>query len=269
MTQYLRAFAETNAADDGPIRFIASNEGDPGDGFDLKAEDWDFGRFLRNPVILWGHDFMGSRLPIGKALSVGIENRAMITSVQFDLDDPFAREVDRKFRAGYLSGVSVSWDTIAGRNHLLEISAVPVPMDPGALMERQIRGMADMGQQLSKLTQLIDTETQQTSTHDAEALWAGTALQMVRLFLPDTDDAESVRLAAYKKLCRLYERQGKTAPEFLGTAELQALEPDVWRGLFLCGEADAVPELFVERAVVAGESDWLAAFHAEFTGAPK
>ena len=243
MTQYLRAFAETNGEADGPIRFVASNEGDPGDGFDLKAEDWDLSRFLRNPVILWGHDFMGNRLPIGKAVSVGIENRAMIASVQFDMDDPFAREVDRKFRAGYLSGVSVSWDSIGGRNHLLEISAVPVPMDPGALMERQIRGMADMGQQLSKLTQLIDTETQQP-THDAEALWVGAAYQMVRLFRPDTNDAESVRLAAYKKLCRLYERQGKTAPEFLGLAEVQALEPDVWRGLFLSGEADAVPELF-------------------------
>lgn len=251
MTQYLRAFAETNAADDGPIRFIASNEGDPGDGFDLKAEDWDFGRFLRNPVILWGHDFMGSRLPIGKAVSVGIEDRKMVAAVQFDPLDSFAQEVERKYRTGYLSAVSVSWDTLSGRNHLLEISGVPVPMDPGALMERT-RALAV--QQAQRI--LNDLEDPQQPTHDAEALWAGTALQMVRLFLPDTDDAESVRLAAYKKLCRLYERQGKTAPEFLGTAELQALEPDVWRGLFLCGEADAVPELFVVTTPAPEPDDW-------------
>lgn len=260
--QYLRAFAEPSTTDDGPIRFVASTEGDPGDGFDLRAEDWDFSRFLRNPVILWGHDFLGSRLPIGKAVGVSIENRTMLASVQFDPDDPFAQDVERKYRNGYLSAVSVSWDTVAGRNHLLEISGVPVPMDPDALMERT-RALAV--QQAQRI--LNDLDDPKQPTHDAEALWVGTALQMVRLFRRDANDAESVRLATYKRLCRLYERSGKTAPEFMGAGELSALEPDTWRGLFLAGEAETVPELFEVRAAVADESDWLTAFHAEFTGA--
>ena len=252
MTQYLRAFAETDGSDAGPIRFVASNEGDPGDGFDLKAEDWDFARFLRNPVILWGHDFFGSRLPIGKALSVGIEGRSMVASVQFDPDDDFAQQVEKKYRAGYLSAVSVSWDAVAGRNHLLEISGVPVPMDPNALMERQKRGLVDIGQQL---TQILDNETQ-LSTHDAEALWVGTAYQMVRLFRRDADDAESVRLPIYKRLSRSYERLGKVAPEFLGRDELAVLEPDTWRGLFLEGEAEAIPELFVTTPAIEPDDWW-------------
>lgn len=253
---YLRAFAEPSASEDGPIRFIASNEGDPGDGFDLRAEDWEFGRFLRNPVILWGHDFLGQRLPIGKAVGVGIEDRKLMASVEFDRGDEFAAQVERKFRQGFLSAVSVSWDTVEGRNHLLEISAVPVPMDPNALMERQARGLADFGRTLAKIDDYLDENPSQPSTHDAEALWAGTALQMVRLFQRDANDAESVRLARYRRLCRSYERIGKTAPEFLGTVELAALDDETWRGLFLAGEQDAVPELFIRKMPEPPADDW-------------
>ena len=155
--------------------------------------------------------------------------------------DDFAQQVARKYRNGYLNAVSVSWDAIDGKNHLLEISAVPIPMDPDALMERQKRGLADIGR---TLTHLIDDEPT-LARADAEALWVGTAYQMVRLFRRDASDAESARLQTYRRLCRTYERQGKTAPEFLGVSELSALDPDTWRGLFLEGEADAVPELFV------------------------
>ncbi len=91
---------------------------------------------------------------------------------------------------------------------------------------------------------------------DAEALWTGTAYQMVRLYLPDANDAESARLQTYRRLCRTYERQGKTAPEFLGTAELRALDAETWRGLWLSGEAEAVPELFTRTAVKPAEDDW-------------
>lgn len=113
------------------------------------------------------------------------------------------------------------------------------------------RGYAEIGKTLASL---IDDETQQ-STQDAEALWVGTAYQMVRLFRRDASDAESVRLPNYRRLCRSYERLGKTAPEFLGAAELAALDPDTWRGLFLEGEADAVPELFIVTTP-AEPDDW-------------
>lgn len=252
--EFIRAYYERADDDDdsAPLPFIASTEGVKADGFDLRADSWDLSRFQRNPLVLWGHDFLGERLPIGKA-DARVDGKVLRADITFDPDDEFAQQVQRKFRNGFLNAVSVSWDAIDGKNHLLEISAVPVPMDPDALMERQRRGLADIGKTLTKL---IDDDPQQP-THDAEALWAGTALQMVRLFRPDTDDAESVRLTQYKRLCRLYERQGKTAPEFLGLAEVQALEPDVWRGLFLCGEHEAVPELFQPVIVPAmDDNDW-------------
>lgn len=252
MTEYLRAFAERDTDNpDGPIRFVASTEGVKGDGYDLRSDAWDLSRFQRNPVVLWSHDLWGTRPPIGRA-TVTLQDRKLLADVTFDMADEFAASIARKYREGFLSAVSVSWDAQDNRNHLLEISGVPVPMDPDALMERTRRGLADLGKTLS----ILDESQEQADTHDAEALWAGTAYQMVRLYRTDANDAESVRLQHYNRLSRLYQRQGKTAPEFLGLVELQALEPDVWRGLFLSGEADAVPELFAIAPAQPVEDWW-------------
>ena len=248
--EFIRAYyerADDEDDDSKPLPFIASTEGVKGDGFDLRADSWDLSRFKRNNLVLWGHDFFGDRLPIGKA-DAKVDGKLLRADITFDPDDEFAQQVARKYRNGFLNAVSVSWDAIDGKNHLLEISAVPIPMDPDALMERQKRGLADIGKTLTKI---LEEDDKQTSTHDAEALWTGTAYQMVRLFRPDANDAESVRLATYKRLCRLYDRQGKTAPEFLGRDELAALDPDVWRGLFLCGEQEAVPDLFTRPTQAA------------------
>ncbi|MCG3176913.1 MAG: hypothetical protein MOGMAGMI_01877 [Candidatus Omnitrophica bacterium] len=252
MTQYLRAYYErADDSDAKTLPFIASTEGVKGDGFDLRADSWELSRFRKNPLVLWSHDFFGERPPIGKA-DARVDGKVLRADITFDPDDEFAQMIERKYRGGFLNAVSVSWDPIDGKNHLLEISAVPIPMDPDALIERAKRGYAEIGKTLASL---IDDETTQ-QTADAEALWTGTAYQMVRLYLPDANDAESARLQTYRRLCRTYERQGKTAPEFLGTAELRALDAETWRGLWLSGEAEAVPELFTRTAVKPAEDDW-------------
>ena len=257
--QHLRAYAErTDTAGEAgsPIRFVASTEGVKGDGMNLLASDWSLDRFRSNPLVLWSHDFFGNRPPIGRA-SASVEGKALMADVTFDQEDEFARTIESKYRRGFLNAVSVSWDVVNERNELLEISAVPIPMDPQALMERQKRGLADLS---NAITKIIDDDTQQPTT-DAEALWVGTAYQMVRLFRADASEAESVRLQTYRRLNRCYERQGKTAPEFMGAAELAALDAETWRGLFLAGEADVVPELFV-RSVEPPADDTAAALSA-------
>lgn len=254
MTNYLRAFAEPNQSDTGPIRFVASTEGVKRDGHDLRADDWDLSRYRSNPVILWSHGLLSDIPPIGRA-EVSIEDRRLMADVTFDQNDPFARMVEAKYRSGFMSGVSVNWDTdrTTKKNELIEISAVPIPLDADALIQRTQRGYAEIGK---ALTSLIDDDQKQTVTQDEEALWIGTAYQMVRLFRRDANDAESVRLQTYKRLARGYERIGKTAPEFLGAAELAALSDDTWRGLFLEGEDAAVPELFVPTPEAPAEDWW-------------
>lgn len=240
MVEHLRALVERS--DDqtaGPIRFIASTEGIKRDGVELTVDSWDLDNYRKNPVVLWVHDYWGTHPPIGRADTlIDVDGKRLLADVTFDQEDVFARQIESKYRRGFLNTVSVGWDPHKdGRNELLDISAVPVPGDPDALMERQIRGLQHVGQ---RLIDLLDDEPDDPKGDEAEAVWAGTALRMVRLFVSAADDGFNER--AYRRLCRQYQRLGKTAPEV--PANIDAMSGATIRGLFLAGEADLVPELF-------------------------
>lgn len=133
--------ARDHASDDGVIRFVAATTGRKGDGISLNMRGANLDRFKKSPVIMWGHDY--TKPPIGRA-DVFVQGGALMADVTFDVADPFAAEVARKYRDGFLNAVSVGFDfTKIERDgtvnewQLLEISAVPIPMDPDALMERQ------------------------------------------------------------------------------------------------------------------------------------
>ncbi len=172
--QFLRAYceraADTAKAEPGtPIRFIASTENVARDGMVIESSGWDLENFQRNPVFLWAHDMMGARPPIGRVDKVFTKSKQLVADVTFDQGDDFARSVESKYRNGFLSAVSVSWDTrefappkAAGaapritKAELLEISAVPVPSDPGALAQRQARALRDLADELEELSEADD-----------------------------------------------------------------------------------------------------------------
>ena len=129
----------------GRITFVASTPGVKRDGMDLDPAAWYLDNYQRNPVVLWSHGYLSDRLPIGRA-EVWVEERGLVAAVTFDQEDGFAREVESKYRRGFLNAVSVGWTLRNDREQeeqyeLLDISAVPVPGDPDALMERQRVGL--------------------------------------------------------------------------------------------------------------------------------
>lgn len=158
---YLRAYSteleRVQAEEPGSaIRFVASTEGIKRDGKDLRAEDWDLANFKKNPVFLWVHDYMGSRPPIGKVADVELQGQQMSVDVVFDQQDDFARQVESKYRRGFLNAVSVGWDEMRvaqgekTKLDLLDVSGVPVPGDPDALIERQYRALQHVFEEENK-----------------------------------------------------------------------------------------------------------------------
>lgn len=149
----LRADPAATGEPGSPISFVAATPGKKRDGYDTAALPWRTDRYAQNPVVTWVHDFGGNRLPIGRGVATVEKTPAgevIRAELLFDIADPFAAEIDRKYRAGFLNAVSVSWDDVdedgvpvrnsgkkAVAHDLLEIAAVPVPGDPGALQERQ------------------------------------------------------------------------------------------------------------------------------------
>ena len=136
MIRTLRAYPVTRsrgASDTDPVRFVASSVERQSDGYALRVEDWDLRRWRLHPIILYSHEL--DRLPIGKGRAF-FDNRLLMVDVSYDLDDPFAVQVRSKALKG-LVGASVSWNDRrdGGRtlHELIEISNVPVPLDPAAL----------------------------------------------------------------------------------------------------------------------------------------
>jgi len=135
----------------GPLTFVASTGAVDRHGDTVAPEGWRLDAYRENPVVLWAHDYR--RPAIGRAQSVWRDGGALLARLEF-ADTEFAREVEGLYRQGYQQGVSVGFrplrfeerrDTRTGaflgirflEQELLEISAVPVPANRGALMARR------------------------------------------------------------------------------------------------------------------------------------
>ena len=118
---------------------------------------WDLKNYKKNPVILWAHNlsFGEDRPPIGRAVNVGIKAGKLVFDIQFDMADPFAADIFRKYKEKFLNAFSVGFmphrvervdddsqpnlRAILKDNELLELSAVPVPANPEALNQLKLQ----------------------------------------------------------------------------------------------------------------------------------
>lgn len=260
MPHYLRGYCERADGDvpaGTPLRFVASTEGVGRDGYIIDSTAWQLDAYRANPAVLWSHDYTGQRPPIGRAEQVWVEDGRLMADIRFDQDDEFAKQIEGKYRSGVLNAVSVGWDTqevqpadapnVRGRitrAELLDISAVSIPGDPSALMERQRRALAGMGQAL------LDLVGEPEREDSARSEWRQAATGMVALFAGADPRPEEERRAEYRRLCRGYERADRTPPEYLEAAHCAALTGDELRGLFLEGEPEIAPEAFTRAGAV-------------------
>jgi HK97 family phage prohead protease len=116
-------------------------------GDEIVQSGWQLANYRKNPVVCWAHDY--ESLPVAKATSVAVEAGRLMVESQFpDLGvSMFADRCAALVETGLLGAVSVGfkplrWEHMPdGRNtrfleqELLEISIVPVPVNPEALIE--------------------------------------------------------------------------------------------------------------------------------------
>jgi len=141
---------------DNSLSFVATTAGVKRDGLDINIAGIRTENFMKNPVLLWAHDYMGDRLPIGKVTSIRAMKSKMKVRVEFDDQDDFAMQVKSKLDRGFLNTVSIGWETLdfdrdtgtVVESDLLDVSVVPVPGDPDALVERQKVALRSLGQDL-------------------------------------------------------------------------------------------------------------------------
>lgn len=153
------AFGAPEATDDDRcIKFTISTDAVDRDDDKINQKGWKLDNFKANPVVLWAHK--GSEPPIGKVVGIGIENGDLKATVEFvPADNSFvgakAEGVYQMCKSGFISAVSVGfspidWDLTDDKarggggwnpgvdfkaQELFELSIVPIPANPEALIE--------------------------------------------------------------------------------------------------------------------------------------
>lgn len=119
--------------------FVISDESVDRQGEVIKQNGWDFENFLKNPVILFGHDSYD--LPIGKGVKLWTEGTKTYLTIEFAaaIYDK-AMTIWNMVKNGILNTVSVGFineeydNNELTKNELLEVSIVPIPANPNAIL---------------------------------------------------------------------------------------------------------------------------------------
>ena len=127
-------------------------------GDTIDARGWVLDSFNANPVALFGHDANTVENVIGRARNVRIEGNRLVGEIEFmeATVNPNAEAVFQMLKAGFLNAVSVGFQPLDWqlskdksrpqgidfkKQELLEISVVPIPANPTALVQARAAGI--------------------------------------------------------------------------------------------------------------------------------
>lgn len=203
------------------LRFIGTDETPDRYNTIFRVDGWDFTNYRKNPVFLFHHNQDGAvnSLPIGRTVNIelveetagdGRRYRAWAFDVEFAPKDlnPFADVVYRMYKEGYLHAVSVGfivrqrrevvdeaelkslgltygrYGEVFERTELSELSAVPVPGNPNAIISG-LRAMLP-----EALRDVVPLEPDAEEKEEIDARWLADRLRLIREVL--TADATAL-----------------------------------------------------------------------------
>ncbi len=184
---------QVGAEEDRVLRFVGSDETPDRDNDIIEVAGWKLDDYMKNPVFMWAHRY--DEPPIGKAVNVmaDMATKKLLFDIKFATAEeyPFADTIYRLYKGGYLNATSVGFrgvkfktrddDSVLekpewqrGRRYmeqnLLELSAVPVPCNPNALVEVRGKGFkeedvdkvfTEKPPELKEVDLLVDTNTKE------------------------------------------------------------------------------------------------------------
>lgn len=149
--QFIKGVINKVDKKNGTFEVIASTGDVDRDGEIIEPKGWELKNYLKNPVILWAHNY--NALPIGTATHIEGTDKGLIIKGKFASKEanPLAQQVRKLFEEGIQKAVSVGFmplersaedETIITRAELLELSFVPVPANPNALALAMAKGFS-------------------------------------------------------------------------------------------------------------------------------
>ncbi len=223
--RYLKCYVTKADKDNGILSVaIATDDSIDRDGERIDPNGWDFSNFIKNPVLIWAHDYR--REPVGKCLDIRKDGNRILFTPQFAVNvSEFAKTVFGLYLQGFMNAFSVGfipreWKDEQMANgqtvrtftkcELLEISAVPVPANPAAV----VLARASMGEYVEAkgITDAMVKEMPECTEHTD----FGAAAKSMAILMGaggSTVKAED-RKSSYDHLSGHYLAAGKEVPEY-------------------------------------------------------
>jgi hypothetical protein len=146
--ELIEATQKASDEDTGTFRMVITTENVDRMGEVIKADGWDFENYMKNPVVLWGHDH--SQLPLGVTLSIEREGGNTIATGKFApaSANPVAQQVRQLYDMKISNASSVGFiekereGNLITKAELIEWSFVNVPANPMALSALKAAGLS-------------------------------------------------------------------------------------------------------------------------------
>lgn len=232
-----RSYTASVAKGEGGVTFRISDETPDRDGDVISVSGWQLDDYLKNPVVLFGHD--ASKPPIGKASGVRIENGALVADVEFtgpDIVDPrgvgFGHSIGKLVEQGFLPAVSVGfmpheYEPREGggmrftKQSLLEFSVVPVPSNPNALQLARAKGL---NAEADALAQFVEDDGNKAVDERESSMELKEAVERIEAVAAEVKDAVAVIKAQNEK-------QAEARAEADFENEVRAIVSDALKGI--------------------------------------
>jgi len=189
--------------EDRVLEFVGSTNQVDRYGDVIEVEGWDLKNYRKNPVFLWAHDYR--QPPVGKALQVAKTDQGLLFHVKFATAEeyPFADTIYKLYLGGYLKATSVGFQDLERepitdkegkqtgwrfkKHELYELSAVPVPANPNALIMAVQKGVVSP-REVEDLTGVpFEADLNQAERHEPG--------EPEEIDKPNEDDLQSTLLA--------------------------------------------------------------------------
>ncbi len=98
-------------------KILISDESINRNGFRVLTVGINISDYKQNPILLWMHNraWRGSQddvLPIGRIINLSMEGSELFGEPEFDVDDPFAKQISDKFEKGFLKAISAGLEPV-------------------------------------------------------------------------------------------------------------------------------------------------------------
>lgn len=204
---------------------VASLEEPDREGDIILAGGWELENYRKNPVILFAHKY--DQPPVARALEVGVYQGALRFRAQFPSREeyPFADTIYRLYRGGYLRSFSVGfipklWEDrkstsreavsasggqatrgrLFRRQELVEISVVPIPTHPKALVEAERKGLLGR-EEVRVLEDMANASVEEEAEREA--------IERLELLLKGAQDLRAGAVLSQEEVVSLVERAMK------------------------------------------------------------